>query len=120
VVKVSIIRFELNCLRKGFDGVIEISLAIQTDTFVVVSECICWIDTDGRRIVLDSAIELTDLIESEAPVKKGFEVIRHNFEGPCILINGGEVVTLLSRGIALRVKDFRLLLSLLLVERQVS
>jgi len=116
VIKVSIIRFEINRLRKRFDGLIEISLAIQTDTFVVVSECICWIDTDLRRIVLNRAIELTYLIESEAPVKKGFEVIRHNFEGPCILINGREVVTLLSRGIALRVKDFRLLLSLLLVE----
>ena len=116
MVKVSIIRFEVNRLRKRFDGLIEISLAIQTNPFVVVSEGVCWVDTDGRRIVLDSAIEFTDLIESEAPVKKGFEVIRHNFEGACILINGREVVTLLSRGIALRVKDFRLLLSLLLVE----
>jgi hypothetical protein len=62
VIKVSIIRFELNSLRKRFDGLIEISLAIQTDTFVVVSEGVCWVDTDGRRIVLDSAIELADLI----------------------------------------------------------
>jgi len=115
VIKVSIIRFEVNRLRKRFDGFIEISLAIQTNPFVVVSEGVCWVDTDGSRIVQDGTIEFTYLIESEAPVKKGFEVIRHNFDGACILINGGEVVTLLSRGIALRVEDFGLLLSLLLV-----
>jgi hypothetical protein len=69
MIKVSIIRFELYSFRKWFNSLVKISLAIQTDPFVVVSERIRWVNTDSSGIVLYGPIELTDLVESEATIK---------------------------------------------------
>ena len=69
VIKVSVIRFQFYRLREGFNGFIKISLAIQTDPLVVVSERVTRVDTDRSGVVLYGSIKLPDLIESETPVK---------------------------------------------------
>ena len=69
VIKVSVIRFQFNRLREGFNGLVEIPLAIQTDPLVIVSERVSWVDTDRSGVILYGPIELPDLIESETSIK---------------------------------------------------
>lgn len=69
VIKVSVIRFQFNRLREGFNGFIKIPLAIQTDPLVVVSERVTRVDTDRSGVILYGPIELPDLIESETSIE---------------------------------------------------
>jgi len=101
MIKVSVIRFQLNRLREGFNGLVEIPLAIQTDPLVIVSERVCRIDTDRSGVVLYGPIELPDLIESKTPVKQSLEMIRHYIQGTRVLVDGGQIVSLLSCRITL-------------------
>ncbi len=69
VIKVSVIRFQFNRLREGFNGFVKISLAIQTDPLVIVSERVSWVDTDRSGVILNGSIELSDLIKSETSIE---------------------------------------------------
>jgi hypothetical protein len=53
VVKVSLTWFNFNCLCKTNNGLVEVSLAVKTDSFVVVGVGVFRVDADGAGVVLD-------------------------------------------------------------------
>jgi hypothetical protein len=115
MIKVSVIRLQLNRLREGFNGLVEIPLAIQTDPLVIVSERVCRIDTDRSGVVLYGPIELPDLIVGETSIKQCLEMCRQDLQGLAVEIDRRQIVTLLASLVALRVIGLRLVLPLELV-----
>jgi len=76
VVEIGLASFEFDGFGETFDGLIKISLAVQTYPLVVVCVGVARVDLDCRGVVQDGAVELPDLVEGEAAVEKGLEMRR--------------------------------------------
>ena len=113
MIEICLIRFKFYCFREGLYRLIEISFAIKRDTFIIISECICWIDWDSWWIIANSLVKVTNFIICKASIEKSFEMIWHNLNGFTVKVNSSWIVTLLSGCITLWMVDFSLLLSLL-------
>lgn len=95
VIKVGFLTLKFYGLSEALYSFIELSLPVKANTLIVIGVSIGRLNLDGRGVVLDGSIELTNLIISEATIKEGLEVRGQDLEGFRVESYSGKVVPLL-------------------------
>ena len=115
MIKISLSPLKFYSFRETSNSLVEVALPIETYPLIIIRKSIAWVDLYRCGVVLYGPIELSDLIESETPVKQGLEVRGEDIEGLRVEGYSLKVIALLAGLVALRVVDLGLLLSLLMV-----